>query len=133
MNTVTGGTPRALLITATLACLVPHGAWAQQNPFQTLQNALTKAKQQLQQSTNATPAAGTAPNASPPAATPTTAGATTASAPTTTTPTAAGAGVFVPPSDAPSKPAGPLAPAKLMDIGGIHIGMALADTVPILK
>jgi hypothetical protein len=133
MNTVTGGTARALLIAATLAGLVPHAAWAQQNPFQTLQNALNQAKQQLQQSTSKAPATGTAPSASPPAATPTTAAPAATNATTTTAPAAAGAGVFVPPTDAPSKPAGPLVPAKLMDIGGIHIGMPIADTVPILK
>jgi hypothetical protein len=105
-------TPRALLITATLACLGPHGAWAQQNPFQSLQNALNKAKQQIQQAASTTPAAGTASSAASPAAS---------------------GGVFVPPPDAPSKPVGPLAPEKLMDIGGIHIGMPIADTVPILK
>ena len=132
MNTVTGGTPRALLVT-TLACLVPHGAWAQQNPFQSLKDALNNAKQQLQKSTTSAPAAGTAPSPNRPAATPTTATATTDSAPTTITAAAASTSVFVPPSDAPSTPAGPLDPAKLIDIGGIHIGMPIANTVPILK
>lgn len=130
MNTVTGDTPRALLITAALACLMPYGAWAQQNPFQSLKDAVNKAKQQLQQSATSTPAAGTAPSAGAPAAPPTTA---TAPAAARTPSTASGAGVFVPPSDAPSKPAGPIDPAKLMDIAGIHIGMPIADTVPILK
>ena len=133
MNTVTGGTPRALLITATLACLMPHGAWAQQNPFQSLKDALNKAKQQLQQSAGSAPAAATAPTAGTAAATPTTTAATTVAASTPTAAAGAGTGVFVPPSDAPSKPAGPLDPAKLMDIAGVHIGMPIAETVPILK
>jgi len=115
MNTVTRAAPRALLTAATLAFLMPHDSWAQQNPFQSVRDALTKAKQELQQSTTSTAPSGTAPSAS-----------TTAMAPAST-------GVFVPPSDPPSKLAGPLDPAKLMDIGGIHIGMPIVETLPLLR
>ncbi|HEX4025106.1 MAG TPA: hypothetical protein VHX52_10455 [Steroidobacteraceae bacterium] len=41
-----GGTLRASLVAAALACLVADGACAQQNPFQTLTDALNKTKQQ---------------------------------------------------------------------------------------
>lgn len=134
MNTATGATPRGLLIAATLAFLMPHGAWAQQNPFQAVKDALSKAKQQLQQSTAVTPPAGAAASASTNAATmPGTANATTVSAATNTTAAPSSSSVFVPPSDSASKPAGPLDPSKLMDIGGIHIGMAIADTIPLLR
>lgn len=123
----------ARLLAAALVCLMAPCARAQQSPFQSITDALNKAKQQLQQSTGTSPPAakpaqapGSAP--SPPAPAAPTSPVSSTSAPGTT-----GAGIFVPPTDQPTKPAGPLDPAKLMDVAGIHIGMPIAQTVPILE
>jgi len=123
---------RASLLTGALLFLMAPCVQAQQNPFQSLTDVINKAKQQLQQKTGTTPANGTpaapanpAPSAPAPSAPP--------SSPTTAAPASAGDNVFVPPAEQASKPAGPLDPAKLMDIAGIHIGMPIAQTVPILE
>jgi hypothetical protein len=119
---------------AALVLLLPHGVWAQQNPLQSLTDALNKAKQQLQQSTHstaATPAAAPAASSTSTTVANTSASASTApEGPATATPT-----VFTAPASAAAaaKPTGPLNPSKLMDIGGVHIGVSIADTVPILK
>lgn len=128
---------RASLLTGALVCLMAPYARAQQNPFESLKDALNKAKQQLQQTTATTSATGTSaqtPGAAPAAPSPAAGVPVTPAPSNTTTPTAAvSTGVFVPPSDDPTKPTGPLNPAKLLDIGGIHIGMPIATTVPILQ
>ncbi|MBS0376995.1 MAG: hypothetical protein JSS29_00805 [Proteobacteria bacterium] len=128
MNTNEATAIRIRLI-AALACLVPLGVQAQQNPLESLKDAFNKAKQQVQQA--ASSASSTTPAAAPAAGAAGTAGT---AAPQASAPVAGGATpAFTPPPDAPAAPAGPLVPGKLMDIAGIHIGMPIAATVPILK
>jgi hypothetical protein len=120
MITAQCGTLRAIVVTAALACLIADGAYAQHNPFASLKDAVDKAKQQLQQATGPAPSAPTAV-------------APTVPASLTPAPISISANIFVPPTDEPSKPAGLLDPANLMDIAGVRIGMPIAETVPILK
>jgi hypothetical protein len=119
-------------LVALSVCLFAGPALAQVNPFQTVKDALNKAKQQLQQQVASTPAAST-----PARSTSTAVSSPESPAPATAAPpspsASAKADAFVPPTDPPANPGGPLDPDKLMDIGGVHIGMPIAATVPILK
>ena len=118
---------------ALSACLIASCALAQQNPLQAIKDTLNKAKQELQ---NKLPS-GSSPNSG--AARPASAAVQTPAAPTTigarpaTSATASGGTVFTPPADEAAKPAGPLDPTKLPDVGGVHIGMSMDETLPILK
>ncbi len=124
MNTTAVTASRPWLLAATLACLLPHGAVAQQNPLASLKDAFNKAKQQVQQAASGSSSASTAPAAATNAAAAAQAPAPAPGAATT---------AFTPPPDPPAAAAGPLDPGRLMDVAGIHIGMPIADTVPILK
>ncbi len=120
---------RASLLAAALACLIADGACAQQNPFQSLKDALNQAKQQLQQTTNSTSPAATA--AQPTSAAPST---PAPAAPMVAASSATAPSVFAPPSaDGPPAAVGPIDPAKMPQINGIHLGEPLADAAATLR
>jgi hypothetical protein len=120
---------RASLLAAALACLVADGACAQQNPFQSLKDALNQAKQQLQPKTSSTSSAGTPAQPTNPAPSAPAAAAPMLAASSATAPT-----VFAPPSaDGPPAAVGPIDPAKMPQINGIHLGEPLADANATLR
>jgi|GEM_PF-1791945 len=137
MISATGCIRRASLWMAALACLCASGASAQQNPFQSLTNVLNAAKQQLQKASNSAPAAGTPGRPTSPA--PSAPSSAAPSAPASAAPMAAASSanapsVFVPPSaDAPPAAAGPIDPAKMPQINGIHLGESMAEAAATLR
>ena len=104
----------------------PTYAQTPPNPFQSLKDALNKVIKQVpgrgQPQTPQTPP-GTQPNqpAAQPGAAPVSSGG---AAPLAASPTSTGGQPWTPPAeaDAPAPFKGPLEPAKLPDIGGVHIG-----------
>jgi hypothetical protein len=131
MITAKGGISRAsplLLSMGALACLAANGANAQQSTFQSLTNALNAAKQQLQKTSNAPAPAGTATPAAGPAPAP------TPPAPAAAVSSAGAPNVFVPSNaDAAAAAAGPIDPAKMPQINGIHLGEPMADAAATLR
>jgi hypothetical protein len=132
MITAKGGISRASLLRmamGALACLCVNGAGAQQSTFQSLTNALNAVKQQLQKPGNPPPAAGAATQPAGPAP--------AAPAPASSEPNATSAGapsVFVPPTaDAATAAAGPVDPAKMPQINGIHLGEPMEDAAATLR
>ncbi len=115
----------ALLLTS---CVTSLASAQTPNPFQSLKDTLTKVVKQLPNQTPAQP--GAQPAAQPGAAQP--AGAATTAVPAATS---GGGQPWTPPADtaamAPFK--GPLDPAKLPDIGGVHIGEGSESALVALK
>jgi hypothetical protein len=118
-------TGSALLIGSLLASFTLAQS---QNPFQGLQNALNKAAQSLKtptqtpnQASQSQSQAGQPQSSSNPPSAPTQLASGGAAAP------------WTPPTDTPTAPAGPLDPAKLPDVGGIHIGAPSTEVPAILK
>jgi hypothetical protein len=110
-------------ITSGLSLLKQAGS----NPARTAQTA--EASAQAASSGTASPNAPCTPAAASATSTATTSGAApaaTVSAAGASTPGSA-AEPWTPPASTSTAPAGPLDPAKLPDIGGIHLGMSLAD------
>jgi hypothetical protein len=97
-----------------------------QNPFQVFKDALNKA---VQPQKNAQPV----PNQ--PAQSQTAQSQSSSSSPAAPTQVASSGtnAPWTPPSDTPTAPVGPLDPAKLPDVGGIHIGATSAEVPAILK
>jgi hypothetical protein len=115
----------ALLIGSLLASFTLAQS---QNPFQGLQNTLNKAVQSLK-----TPAQTPNPPSQPPSqATSSQSSSNPSSAPTQIA-SSGTAAPWTPPSDTPTSPAGPLDPAKLPDVGGVHIGASSTEVPAALK
>jgi len=113
---------------------------AQFNPVQAAKGAWNKAKQQQQQGQRPASQPASAPantSGQPSSAQPANSGAQPAPSSTSTGDSGQGAGApWAPPSDTPAAaaaPAGPLDPAKLQDVVGIHLGMAREDVPRILS
>jgi hypothetical protein len=97
-----------------------------QNPFQALKDALNKA---VQPQKNSQPAANSAAQSQAAQS------QSSSNPPAAPTQLASGgtAAPWTPPADTPAAPAGPLDPAKLPDVGGIHIGASSTEVPGILK
>jgi hypothetical protein len=115
----------ALLIGSLLASFTLAQS---QNPFQGLQNALTKAAQSLKTPAQ-TPNQPSQPQSQPQSQTAQPQSSSTPPVAPTQLASGGTAAAWTPPSDTPTAPAGPLDPATLPDVGGVHIG-ALSTEVP---
>jgi hypothetical protein len=116
----------ALLIGSLLASFT----FAQsQNPFQRLPNALNKAAQSLKTPAQ-TPDQPSQPQSQPQSQT--AQPQSSSSSPDAPTQLASGgtAAPWTPPADTSAAPAGPLDPAKLPDVGGVHIGESSTEVSP---
>ena len=128
-----------VLLTTLAACFNAAPAFAQFNPIQAAKDAWNKAKQQQQQGQQPASQPASAPantSSQPSSAQPANSGAQPAPSSTSTGDSGQGGGApWKPPSDTPAAaaaPAGPLDPAKLPDVVGIHMGMPREEVPGIL-
>jgi hypothetical protein len=126
-----------VLLTALAACFNAAPAFAQFNPIQAAKDAWNKAKQLQQQGQQPASQPASAPantSGQPSSAQPANSGAQPAPSSTSTGDSGQGGGApWAPPPDNPSAaPAGPLDPAKLPDVLGIHVAAPIEEVPGIL-